>query len=98
MSGTAGRRRRWREAESMRMGETQTRLKSRLSRVPKATTSRLPACSWSLGNTPEVAARSVRFATAGQAHLEQGLGPPDVARLANAQLHQTGDAMLHHLT
>src|SRR5690242_3201258 len=33
----------------------------------------------------------------GQAELEQGSGPSDVARLANAQLHQTGDAMLHHL-
>src|SRR6266851_437737 len=32
-----------------------------------------------------------------QAQLEQGLGPPEIARLANAQLHQACDAMFHHL-
>ena len=32
-----------------------------------------------------------------QAHLEQCLGPADVARLANAQLDQPREAMLHHL-
>jgi hypothetical protein len=34
----------------------------------------------------------------GEAHLEQGLGPSEVARLANAQLHQACDAVLHHLS
>src|SRR6266581_7991357 len=32
-----------------------------------------------------------------EAQLEQGLGPPEVARLANAQLHQPCYAMLHYL-
>ena len=32
-----------------------------------------------------------------QAQLEQGLGPPDVARLADAQLRQACDAVLRHL-
>jgi hypothetical protein len=33
----------------------------------------------------------------GEAHLEQGLGSSEVARLANAELHQACDAVLHHL-
>src|SRR5437899_6369551 len=32
-----------------------------------------------------------------EAQLEHGLGPPEVARLANAQLHQACDAVLYHL-
>src|SRR5216684_4475486 len=32
-----------------------------------------------------------------QAQLEQGLGPPDVARLANAELDQTCYSVFHHL-
>jgi hypothetical protein len=33
-----------------------------------------------------------------EAHLEQGLGAPEVARLANAELRQPSDTVLHHLT
>src|SRR6266536_1006310 len=32
-----------------------------------------------------------------QAQLEQGFSPPDVARLANAELHQTCYSVFHHL-
>jgi hypothetical protein len=33
----------------------------------------------------------------GQAQLEQGLGPPEVPRLANAELHQPSNPVLDHL-
>ena len=48
---------------------------------------------------PEVAAISVRLATAAARHTwKQPLGASEVARLANAEFRQARDPMLHHLT
>ena len=98
MSASTCQVRRWMKAESPSMTRAATGLKSRLSTIfeghqQQAFGLQMAVRQRAGGRRQERQVGDGR----GQTELEQGLGPSDVARLTYAQLHQAGDAMLHHL-
>ena len=71
----------------------------RLSEAADARIVSSGACRRPMVSASDVVPSSVKLATAAARHTWNSVfGPSEVARLANAQVHQARDAVLHHLS